>query len=287
LPDKQGTAETGLEQAALLSEEWATACSNRASWCARAGTTRCLHRVVHLLGDLIAGLLRSVELQGVPVVVRCRRFRSVFLSIPIAEASRELRGTRDTTPASCRCCIAGRRGTRYGRRVRFRREVGSSGWAPDLIARVSGQAPCRSRASARGGRIPLVAGWVALVGRSCRPGRRPRHVGSSLAPAWVNPLMAGAFRASSLPARAAQWRRGWRRGSVAATGARGPPCVGAGTVGCRTFARREERDADLRPRGRRLAGDEAGLGVRCSGLGDAMTGINRADSASVKLLEQL
>jgi len=32
----------------------------------------------------------------------------------------------------------------------------------------------------------------------------PRHVGSSLAPAWVNPLMAGAFRASSLPAAAVQ-----------------------------------------------------------------------------------
>jgi hypothetical protein len=51
--------------------------------------------------------------------------------------------------------------------------------------------------------------------------------------------------------------------------------------------KREERDADLRPRGRRLAGDEAGLGARCCGLGDALTGINRADSASVKSLKQL
>jgi hypothetical protein len=45
----------------------------------------------------------------------------------IAEANREPRGTRDTAPVSCRCCIAGRRGTRYGRRGRFRRHVGSSG----------------------------------------------------------------------------------------------------------------------------------------------------------------
>ncbi len=153
---------------------------------------------------LLASLLQSVGRKGVAVVVRCHRLRSVFLSVPIAEASRELRGTRDTSPASCRCCIAGRRGTRYGRRGRFRWEAGSSGRAPDVIARGSGQAPCRSRASARGGRIPLVAGWLAPAGRGCRPRGRPRHLGPSLAPARVNPLMAGAFRASSLPAGAAQ-----------------------------------------------------------------------------------
>jgi len=81
----------------------------------------------NVLGRLLAAPLRSFGMQVVAVIVWCRRFRSVFLSVPIAEASRELRGTRDTTPASCRCCIAGRRGTRYGRRGRFRREVGSSG----------------------------------------------------------------------------------------------------------------------------------------------------------------
>ena len=32
---------------------------------------------------------------------------------------------------------------------------------------------------------------------------------------------------------------------------------------------------------------DEGLGARCCGLGDALTGINRADSASVKSLEQL
>jgi len=49
----------------------------------------------------------------------------------------------------------------------------------------------------------------------------------------------------------------------------------------------DERNVDLRPRGRRLAEDEAGLGARCCGLGDALTGINRADSGSVKSLQQL
>ena len=87
---------------------------------------------------------------------------------------------------------------------------------------------------------------------------------------------------------------GWRRAvttrlaqRIAATGAGGPPCLGAGTGACRVLARRDERDVDLRPRGRRLAEDEAGLGARGCGLGDALTGINRADSASVETLEQL
>lgn len=173
--------------------------------CARTRSRRHLHRAAHVLtGALPRPSSPFGGFARVAVIVRCRRFRFVFVSVPIAEARREPRGTRDTTPALCRCCIAGRRGTRYGRRGRFRWEARSSGRARDVIARGSGQAPRRLRASARGGRGPLVAGWLALVGRSCRPDRRPRHLGSSLAPAWVNPLMACAFRASSLPAGAVQ-----------------------------------------------------------------------------------
>ncbi len=50
---------------------------------------------------------------------------------------------------------------------------------------------------------------------------------------------------------------------------------------------RAEADEDLQPCGRRLAGDEAGLGTRVSELGDAVTGINRADSASVKSVKKI
>ena len=70
----------------------------------------------------------SVSCPGLSVSRRwCVKVRLVFLSVPNAEALRELQGTRDTTPVLCRGLLSGRRGTRHWHRWRLLLQVGLSG----------------------------------------------------------------------------------------------------------------------------------------------------------------
>ena len=54
----------------------------------------------------------------------------------------------------------------------------------------------------------------------------------------------------------------------------GATVIGVGAISCYCF------DKYLQPCGRRFPGDESGLALAVASLGDAITGINRADTAS-------
>jgi len=172
-------------------------------------------------------------------------FRSVFLSVPCALAQREPLGTRDTTPVSCRLLRS---------------------WPPRHAALAAMVLAAASRsialrpdpgAGCTGGAFeeePAGAGWVGRNDRVARPSSRARgarHVGSSLAPVSVRPWRLRHFaRRHYRLAPRSDGAEGWRR-SETVHGCRSVESVTHG---------RWHEDEDLRPKGRRLAGDVAGLG---------------------------